>query len=935
MVELTSCEFKDFYREIHGYEPYPWQSKLAEQVIETGRWPESINVPTGCGKTSCIDIAVYALACNPEKNPRRIVFVVNRRIVVDEGNERAKKISDELEKSTDDSILGRVKKSLCDISGGKTALMHAVLRGGTHIDNEWSSNPVQPIVIASTVDQAGSRLLFRGYGLGRMSRLVNAGLLGYDCLWILDETHISKPFTETLRRIEEFRKEPWIEGKSIPRPWGVVEMTATPIKETERFELSDADYKHDKIKRIVEASKMCKLIESNAKDSKDYEKLASDIQKQALELEKDNIKAIAIVVNRIATAKEVYRKLKESGHHNTHLMIGRMRPWDRDKLWRDIKPFKTGEKKPTEVTFIVTTQCLEVGADLDFAGMVSEASSLDSLRQRFGRLNRSGEYLNSRCSIVAPKSVVNSNGSDFIYGDTVSKTWDFLKNNATNDTIDFGIKKFKKIIDKCNYDQVAEFVMPGPVSCNLLPSHMDLLCQTHNHLHIDPDISPFLHGFERGSPMVSVIWRSGLDANWEDIMNALLPKSIESMQVPIWDIRKYLKNEKDLCADGDVEWQLAEGMDNEKRAKGMDNEKRAKISAWVWRGKKSGQNGEINPDDIKPSDVIVLRTEDGGWSKLGHIPDMDEYGSNENTDKTCVDIAEKATFESTKKLVIRMGNNFPVKMTDEGKDLIHAIKNEYSKMDIEKIKKTIWKSLEKTPLWDSLKAIDKTLKIDSDMTNSPIDHIGELDDNILLIKSRYKTGQKKDKDTPKEILEDHTDDVVKNVKKYVEKLKLDDFTALFEMTAKVHDIGKADKRFQDMLYRSKMHHPQLRAKDNGKKKDSSVIYYPKGFRHEFISSEFAKTLNTFDNDLFLHLVESHHGHCRPFVPVVIDDENPNIEYVLDGKTLQAQASTGIERVGSGAAKRFWICVRKYGWWGLAWLEALFILADWEASGGTN
>ena len=418
-------------------------------------------------------------------------------------------------------------------------------------------------------------------------------------------------------------------------------------------------------------------------------------------------------------------------------------------------------------------------------------------------------------------------------------------------------------------------------------------------------------------------------------MNVLLPKSIESMQVPIWDIRKYLKDEKDLCADGDVEWQLAEGMDNEKRAEGMDNEKRAKISAWVWRGKKSGQNGEINLDDIRPSDVIVLRTEDGGWSKLGHIPDMDEYGSNENTDKTCVDIAEKATFESTKKLVIRMGNNFPVKMTDEGKDLIHAIKNEYSKMDIEKIKKTIWKSLEKIPLWDSLKTIDDTLKIDSDMTNSPIDHIGELDDNILLIKSRYKTDQKKDKDTPKEILEDHTDDVVKNVKKYVEKLKLNDFTALFEMTAKVHDIGKADKRFQDMLYRSIMHHPQLRAKDNGKKQNPSVIYYPQGFRHEFISSEFAKTLNTSDNDLFLHLVESHHGHCRPFVPVVIDDENPNIEYVLDGKTLQAQASTGIERVGSGAAKRFWICVRKYGWWGLAWLETLFILADWEASGGTN
>jgi CRISPR-associated endonuclease/helicase Cas3 len=112
--------------------------------------------------------------------------------------------------------------------------------------------------------------------------------------------------------------------------------------------------------------------------------------------------------------------------------------------------------------------------------------------------------------------------------------------------------------------------------------------------------------------------------------------------------------------------------------------------------------------------------------------------------------------------------------------------------------------------------------------------------------------------------------------------------------------------------------------------------YPRGCRHEaaslaLIASRVNPLAAAHDPDLVMHLVSSHHGSGRPFLPAVVDLNPVVVSVRLGPHALEASSAHGLERLDSGVGDRFWRLVRRYGWYGLAYLETILRLADHRCS----
>jgi CRISPR-associated endonuclease/helicase Cas3 len=152
-----------------------------------------------------------------------------------------------------------------------------------------------------------------------------------------------------------------------------------------------------------------------------------------------------------------------------------------------------------------------------------------------------------------------------------------------------------------------------------------------------------------------------------------------------------------------------------------------------------------------------------------------------------------------------------------------------------------------------------------------------------------------------------------------ERLSLSgDLRRALTLAGRFHDLGKKRKRFQQIL--GNMGGIILLAK-SGKKRPAGL---QEDYRHELGSlldvenePEF-QALWEDEKDLVLHSIAAHHGRGRPhFPPEEVFDPEPN------GKDVCG--------VAAEVPRRFARLQRKYGRWGLAYIESLLRAADYAAS----
>ena len=364
------------FRDVAGHDPWPWQLRLHARLV-AGDIPDAVDVPTGCGKTACVLLALLARLRN-RALPRRIVYVVDRRAIVDQ---TAAAISVWIDRMAALPALVRAFDAGAAFPADRPVAL-GVVRGGLADDGAWRADPARLAVIVGTVDMVGSRLLFSGYGDGRSMRALHAGLLGHDALVVLDEAHLAPAFATLLGSIER------LQGAEALR---TMTLSATARGSPEApLELGAEDFACAPLRRRLHAAKhvRCEAAATPARR----------IARMCAAALAHRTGAVAVFVERVADAARIAARLARAlgpdGAGRVALLTGTLRGRERAALaegavWGRFGPDRDRTFAQPAV-YLVATAAGEVGVDLDADHAIMDLTTLDSMVQRCGRVNRTG-----------------------------------------------------------------------------------------------------------------------------------------------------------------------------------------------------------------------------------------------------------------------------------------------------------------------------------------------------------------------------------------------------------------------------------------------------------------------------------------------------------------------------------------------------------------
>ncbi len=962
-VELRPVDFAVFFRDIHNHVPFPWQQRLVNHLADSDTWPDILDLPTGSGKTAALDAAVFHLALRYDalgKAALRIALVVDRRLVVDDAFARAQRIEKALRHALGGTgVVAEVARRLKDLAGKDgPPLIAQRLRGGAPLEHDWVRTPTQPTILCSTVDQVGSRLLFRGYGVSDRMKPVHAGLLGIGSLILLDEAHLAEPFRQTLDAVRMI-------GRTEIK---VALLSATPRKTADRpFMLSLEDRAHSELSKRIEALKPA-VLKPPVREGAAVKAFVDEARKIANQLRRRGISpaAVGVVVNRVALAREIFNALDGGDTINAVLMIGRSRSVDRDAIAAALAPFRTGNGSRAEAKplFVVATQCLEVGVDLDLDGLVTQAASLDALRQRFGRLNRAGRPLHAEGAIIALAGDIAKRADDPVYGDRIRRTWEALKSLESfveNGVVDFGANALQKCLKKAGIDpdDLASERLDAPV---LMPAYLDLWSQTSPRPTADPEVGLFLHGAKRTATGVTIVWRG--DISKEDIENKTgidlmevirlaPPRAAETVELPLWVAREWLKRAGKAQANIS---DAPEGMGmSESHAASRSEPSRP---AFRWAGQGDPSTRVVGADELRTGDLLVVPADYGGCDRFGWAPessarvvDVADQAAKPYWARRCAVRIARDIVRSDEEwarisdvlasediggfeLVDRLLAAMPSQVADDNEGGDSVFRDVRSSLDA--LRRAKGGHIDIHQPYADGRAGGAILVAERGISNES-DHYAAMptteDDTASHTSSQPV------------YLDSHGCRVARFAEGFAQTLDLGDVADDLRLAAYLHDAGKADPRFQTMLAGGDpWNRPDGRPLAKSGRSWSPQVWkraeLPRGWRHEALSVRMARThpalTKAHDPALVLWLIGSHHGQGRPLFNFL--DSSPEQPLPCLGvanwrlpESESGPQSLAFDFAGSDWPSLFEDLKRRYGIWKLAHLEAILRLADHRAS----
>lgn len=968
-MTLSTEDFPAFFKAVHDAEPYLWQRRLLDEVVQSG-WPATIAAPTGAGKTAVLDVALFHLALEAaygetRKAPLRIVFAVDRRVIVDQAHDRAMLIQSRI-KTSDNAVIQKVRAALSSLSRDQPLHVEQ-LRGGMPREDDWVRNPSQPTIMCATVDQLGSRLLFRGYGVSRRMAPVHAGLLGEDALILLDEAHLARAFEDTLQGVARWRRS---RKTHLPERWEVSSLTATPQSNKPSFSLQENERAEGDIAKRLDGPQADKpfkparlVLSPVSSGTGDH---AEELAEKAKILAKETAHpapVTAVIVNRVALARRVFDLLRrDMGEEcDVILLTGRVRPVERDELIRKYRyRLENGsEERMAKPLFVVATQCIEAGADFDFDALVTQIAPLDALRQRFGRLNRRGGKMHTPAIIIAAKDEVSARANDVVYEDRAKRTWEWLNAHAVKaaskgeaDWLDFGPSRLDAVIDG-DRDEANNCLSVGRDAPVLRRADVEAFSVTSPPPYPDPHLPLFLHGDLRVESDVSIIWRGDIEDIWSDevalkeVLYFMPPKSGEALAVPLWQVRRWLAGEVGQADD------IADLPAPAPEEKFLEDEK----LVLRWRGPEDDETGLVYGSSLRPGDTIVVPSSYGGCDNFGWAPRNKE---------DVIDIADLAAapYEG-RRAALRLHpafwdseasddmtwEEFVASLDHDGKarDLVEDACKALGDDEEPSFRASLKKRLEAFSGAKNLQVLAPYRKADQE--EDPKRGIVLFAPKGIGVAAAGIAGEAvTDGDDEGSFrssalsLDQHRKDVEEKACAFAKAVGLPlALVKTLALAGRLHDDGKADPRFQFYLGGGRTPDEPLAKSDRlrafSEKELRRLSDLPERWRHEALSVRIAiERLRQnpheaeIDAALALWLVGTHHGYGRPFFP----HDDPWDDHVWEVDGIPLSAAPGPQRLdfeweGLCWAELFETLKQRYGIWGLAYLEAILRLADHRAS----